>query len=258
LDLSKYYTEICKTTLLTREEEYDLLLTFYSETSLEKEKEEARSIILKSNLRYVFNMARKYSKNDPDTFPDLIAAGNIGLLVGFNKYKPNKGTRVLSYAHFWIYQAMMEQMSKMRLVSLPVYKQQLSSKIQKMKGNNEALTMEELKKEFEGTGVSAKDIEDLYETKYLTFYITDLDESNFEINPIEDQVQRLLDDEKCLSTVNLLPSPYREIIGRCFGLADSKEQSISKISRDLKLSKEDVQLYKEKGLKMLKELLTPS
>jgi DNA-directed RNA polymerase sigma subunit (sigma70/sigma32) len=146
----------------------------------------------------------------------------------------------------------------MRIVSLPVYKQQISSKIQKMEGNNEAITMEELKKGFEGTGVSSKDIEDLYETKYLTFYITDLDESNFEINPIEDSVQRLLDDEKCLSTVNLLPSPYREIIARSFGLADSKEQSISKIGRDLKIPKEEIQSYKDKGLKILKDLLTPT
>lgn len=257
MDLSRYYTEICKTPLLTKEEEYDLLIIFYSESATEKEKEKVRNKILSSNLRYVFNLARKYSKNDPDTFPDLIAAGNEGLIVGFNKYKPNKGTRVLSYAHWWIRQRILEEMSQMRLVSLPVYKQQLSSKIQKMKDNNETITIEELKKEFEGTGVSAKDVEDLYETKYLTFYITDLDESNFEINPIEEEVQRILDDEKCHATVNKLPSPFREVIARCYGLIDSKEQSISKISRDLKLPKEDIQMYKEKGLEMLKSLLTP-
>lgn len=255
MDLSKYYTDICKTPLLTKEEEYDLLLIFYNETTPEKDKEKVREKIIKSNLRYVFNLARKYSKNDPDTFPDLIAAGNEGLLVGFNKYKPNKGTRVLSYAHWWIRQRILEEMSQMRLVSLPVYKQQLSSKIQRMKTRNENITLEELKKEFEGTGISAKDVEDLFKTQYLTFYISDLDESNFEINPIEEEVQRILDDETCLATVNKLPSPYREVVARSYGLADGKDQSISKISRDLKLAKEDVQIYKEKGLALLKELL---
>ena len=255
MDISKYYTEICKTPLLTKEEEYDLLLIFYNVLTSEKDKEKVREKIIKSNLRYVFNLARKYSKNDPDTFPDLISAGNEGLLVGFNKYKPNKGTRVLSYAHWWIRQRILEEMSQMRLVSLPVYKQQLSSKIQKMKTRNENITLDELKKEFEGTGISAKDVEDLYKTQYLTFYISDLDESNFEINPIEEEVQRILDDETCLATVNKLPSPYREVVARSYGLADGKEQSISKISRDLKLPKEDVQIYKEKGLELLKELL---
>jgi len=258
MDLSKYYTEICKTSLLTREEEYDLLLIYYDTESTEKQKTAARDAILKANMRYVFNMARKYSRSDPDTFPDLISAGNEGLIVGFNKYKPNKGTRVLSYAHHWIRQRILFEMSQMRLVSLPVYKQQLSSKIQKLKETNEVITIEELKKEFEGTGITDKDLEDLYDTQYLTFYISDMDESTFEINPIEDTVQRLMDDEKCLATVNKLPSPYREIIGRSFGLADTKEHSISKISRDLKLPKEEVLLYKEKGLEMLKVLLTPT
>ena len=111
MDLSRYYTEICKTPLLTREEEYNLLIIFYNETSTEIQKEKAREKILSSNLRYVFNLARKYSRNDPNTFPDLIAAGNEGLIVGFNKYKPDKGTRVLSYAHWWIRQRILEEMS---------------------------------------------------------------------------------------------------------------------------------------------------
>ena len=114
----------------------------------------------------------------------------------------------------------------------------------------------ELKKEFDGTGISDKDLEDLYKTQYLTFYISDLDESNFEINPIEEEVQRTLDDEKCLAAVNKLPSPYREVMARCFGLADGKEQSVSKISKDLKLPKEDIQGYKEKGIQMLRDIMS--
>ena len=255
MDLSKYYSQICKAPFLSKEEEYNLLLTYYNETSTEKEKTAARDAILKANLRYVFNLARKYSRNDPDTFPELIAAGNEGLIVGFNKYKPNRGTRVLSYAHFWVRQRILDEMANMRLVALPIYKQQLSAKIEKLKDNNETISVDDLKKEFEGTGISLKDVEDLHRTRYLTFYISDLDESNFEINPIEEEVQRMLDDEKCLDTVNKLPSPYREVIARCFGLADTKEQSISKISRDLKLPKEDIQMYKEKGIELMREIL---
>jgi hypothetical protein len=152
-------------------------------------------------------------------------------------------------------QRILEDMASMRLVKIPSYKQQLSAKIQKLKNNNEALTLDDLKKEFKDTDISDKDLEDLYKTQYLTFYISDLDESNFEINPIEEGVQRTLDDEVCLASVNKLPSPYREIIGRSFGLSDGKDQSISKISRDLKFSKSDTAMYKEKGLEMLKEIL---
>ena len=256
MDLSKYYTEICKTPLLSKEEELIMITKYFSGTASDKEKSDIRDAIVKSNMRYVFNLARKYSRNDPSTFPNLISAGNEGLLVGFDKYKPGKGTRVLSYAHWWIRQRILEEMADMRLVALPVYKQQLSSKIQKLIDTNESMSLEELKKEFDGTGISDKDLEDLYKTQYLTFYISDLDESNFEINPIEEEVQRTLDDEKCLAAVNKLPSPYREVMARCFGLADGKEQSVSKISKDLKLPKEDIQGYKEKGIQMLRDIMS--
>ena len=256
MDLSKYYTEICKTSFLTPAEESILILRFFSDDATPAEKDKIRQTIINSNLRYVFNLARKYSKNDPSTFPELIAAGNEGLTVGFDKYKLGMGTRVLSYAHWWVRQRILEEMSNMRIVALPTYKQQLASKIQKFKEVNESITLEQLYEEFKDTGISRKDIEDLYKTQYLTFYISDLDESNFEINPIEEHVQRIMDDETCLSAVNKLPSPYREIMARCYGLADGKEQSISKISRDLKLPKEDIQMYKEKGLLMLRDLLS--
>jgi len=256
MDLTKYYTEICKAPFLTPEEESDMIRLYFLEETSSPEKELIRATIINSNLRYVFNLARKYSKNDPSTFPELIAAGNEGLTVGFDKYKPGMGTRVLSYAHWWVRQRILEEMSNMRIVSLPTYKQQLASKIQKYKDTNEDISLEELFQEFEGTGVSSKDIEDLYKTQYLTFYISDIDESNFEVNPIEESVQRKMDDEACLSAVNKLPSPYREIVARCYGLTDGKKQSISKISRDLKLSKGDIQAYKEKGLSLLRDILS--
>lgn len=255
LDLSRYYTEISKNKLLSREEEDELMSRFYAETTPVKEKEAIREKVINSNMRCVFDLARKFSKNDPATFPDLIAAGNEGLIVGFDKYKPDKGTRVLSYSYWWVRQRMLEEMSNMRIVSLPVYRQQLSSKIQKFKDNNENITLDELKEEFKDSGVSHKDIEDLHKTRYLTFYISDLDESNFEINPIEEHVQRLMDDERCVEAVNKLPSPYREIIARSYGLVDGKEHSTSKLSRDLKISKEEIEEYKADGLILLRDTL---
>ena len=254
MDISKYYQEICKTPIVTKEEETILMAKFFDDSTTEVEKSKIRDRMINANLRCVFNMARKYSRSAPDTFPELIAAGNIGLITGFDKYKPGRGTRVLSYAHSWIFQAIMSEMSGFRIVALPVYRQQIASKIQKKIDRNEMVSLTELKTDFEGTGVSDKDIEDLYKTRYLTFYINDMDESNFEINPIEEGVQKLLDDEKCVAMVNKLPSPYREVVARCFGLADGKEQSVAKISRDLKLNKEDIQEYKEEGLRLLRDL----
>lgn len=254
MDISKYYAEICKTPLMSREQETYLMEKYFNDETSDAEKASIRDSVINANLRYVFNLARRYSKGDTHTFLELIAAGNEGLIVGFDKYKLGKGTRVLSYAGDWIFQRIQAEMASMRIVHLPIYKQQLAANIKKTIESNEDITLEELKKSFEGKGISPKDIEELYKTQYLTFYISDFEENSFEINPIEDEVQQKIDDESCLSKVNQLPSPYREVIARCFGLLDNKEQSVSRISKALKLPKKDIQMYKEKGLEMLRDL----
>lgn len=239
---------------MSKEEEIALMTRYNLPGISESEKGDIRSRVINANLRYVFNLARRYSKGDPDTFKELIAAGNEGLMVGFDKYKMGHGTKVLSYAGDWIFQRIQAEMAAMRIVHLPIYKQQLAANIKKMVEANESITLAELVLAFEGKGISPKDIEELYKTQYLTFYISDLEEGLFEINPIEEEVQQTLDNEKCLSMVNKLPSPYREVVARCYGLADNKEQSVAKISRDLKIPREDIQGYKEKGLEMLRDL----
>jgi len=254
MDLSKYYAEICRTPLISVEEETALMERYFSKDVAPEEKAQIRDSVIKANMRCVFDLARKFSKNDPDTFADLIAAGNEGLAVGFDKYKMGKGSRVLTYCYHWIVQRIKAEMALMRIVHLPVHRQQLSARIQKVVAKNENASLDDIKKAFEEEDVSMRDVEELYKTQYLTFYIRDIDESAFEINPIEEEVQRQLDDENCLSKVNSLDSPYREIIARSFGLIDGECHSIPKISKDLKISKGEVSQMREKGLSMLRDL----
>ena len=257
MDLSKYYAEICKTKLLTLEEERDYCIRYKDPSTSEEEKQRIKNAVIKANLRYTFKQARKYSKNDPSTFEDLICEANIGLLIGFDKYDVTTNFRLLTYCDWWIRQRMLDSMSKMRIVALPVWKQQVASKIQKLKDSNENITAEQIAEAFTGTGVSDKDLKDLTDTKYLTYHIDDMSEDEFAINPIETEVHRRIDDEKAVEAVNKLPSPYREVIARCFGLntPDCKEQTPAKIARELKLPKADIQEYKTKGLEMLRVIM---
>jgi RNA polymerase primary sigma factor len=119
MDLSRYYSEICKTPLLTKEEEFDLFMELNDPAISEKEKAKIKDKIIKANLRFCFKTAKKYSKNDPDIFEELICAGNDGLLVGLEKFKPSMNVRFLSYAGWWVQQRILKEMSKMRIVSLP-------------------------------------------------------------------------------------------------------------------------------------------
>jgi DNA-directed RNA polymerase sigma subunit (sigma70/sigma32) len=119
MDLSRYYSDICKHPLLSREEEFDLFMDLNDPALSEKERQKIKDKILKANLRFVFKTAKKYSRNDPDIFEELICAGNEGLLVGMEKFKPSKNVRFLSYSGWWVLQRILKEMSKMRIVSLP-------------------------------------------------------------------------------------------------------------------------------------------
>lgn len=261
MDLSKYYAEICRTPLLTKDEEFQLFEKHRDNATSDKEKFNIREKIIKANLRFPFKQAKNFSKNDPTMFADLISAGNEGLLVGFEKYNLSRDVRFLSYAGWWVNQRILKEMSKMRIVSLPICKQQLASRIAKIMEANEKITLEELKaicvvEASPGSpGVSEKDVAELFQTRYLTYYIDDMPEDEFEIDPIGEQVQKNIDDTRMWKMVASLPSPHREIIARCFGLEDGKESSPAKISKALKVPKEDIQRLKTEALQMLKDLM---
>lgn len=253
MDLAKYYVEICKEPILSKEEEVTLFEEYKAKKTSEKRKEQIRDQVIKANLRFAFKQAKKFSKNDTNIFPDLIGAANEGLLVGFEKYDPSLGYRFLSYAGWWIQQRILKEMSKMRLVSLPIWKQQLAAKILRIKESNPEIDLDELIAML--PDVSEKDITELSQTRYLTYYIDDMDENEFEIDVIVEEVQKKIDDQRVWKAVASLPSPHREIVARSSGLEDGREHTPAEIAKSLKIPKEEVKRIRTEGLAMLKVTL---
>lgn len=251
MNLSSYYDRITKEPLLGAEEEKDLFLELQDEGIPEVRKEEIRSRIIRANLRFVFKEAKKYSRSDPEMFQELISAGNEGLLVGLQKYNFSSGCKFLTYAGWWVSQRILKQMASQRLVALPIWRQQLSSKIQRVIENKEGITVEELYAEF--PDVPKKDVFELYQTRFLTFYIEDMeDDPAFEINPIETQVDARLDQERILAAVEALPSPHKEVILFSFGLVDSEEKKPVWIATELGMTKDKVKVVKKEAMELLK------
>ena len=186
-------------------------------------------------------------------FEELISAGNEGLTVAFDKYSPDKKVKFLTYAGFWVNQRITDHMSMMRIVSLPAYKQQICARIEKMRNANPDKTKAEIIEYMVATGVARRHVEELYEYKFLTYYISDIDENNFLTDPIGEEVDKKMDDDKVRAGVANLPSPHREILAQLFGFVDGKEASVSSISKILKISKEEVAKYRDEGLNILKK-----
>jgi RNA polymerase primary sigma factor len=111
--LSTYLREINQISLLTREEEDK-----YSRLALAGD-EEAKAILAKANLRFVVNVAKRY-RNQGLPLSDLISEGNIGLINAIDRFDPDKGYHFISYAVWWIRQAITKAIyEKARMIRLP-------------------------------------------------------------------------------------------------------------------------------------------
>lgn len=253
-DISKYYEQITKEPLLSKEEEQDLFLLLQDEGLLQAERDRIRDRIIKANLRFPFKLAKSYSKGDPSHFEELIAAGNEGLVVAMEKFDPSRGFRFLSYAGWWCSQRILKQMASFRIVSLPIYRQQLAAKIQKVMQSNEHMTFDELKEAF--PDVPEKDLKELSETRFLTFHLEDMgDDPALEIDPIVTDVEARIDRERIHATIETLPSPHKEIVFMLYGMKDGRERTHADISKELGISKDQLRDYKKEAFEMLREKL---
>jgi len=94
--LNTYLTDIRRDELLTREEEADLARRWQQDRD-----ETAASELVARNLRFVVKVAYGY-RNYGVPMSDLIQEGNMGLIRAVEKFDPDKGTRLISYAVWWI------------------------------------------------------------------------------------------------------------------------------------------------------------
>jgi len=112
--LSMYLKDINKIPLLTREEETELA------TKAQAGDKDAKMRIVNANLRFVVNVAKKYQNHGLD-LPDLISEGNIGLLTAVERFEVSKGYHFISYAVWWIRQAILKAIcEKSRAIRLPL------------------------------------------------------------------------------------------------------------------------------------------
>ena len=111
--LSTYLREINQIDLLTREEED------YHARRAREGKEEDKAVLARANLRFVVNVAKRY-RNQGLPLSDLISEGNIGLINAIERFDPDKGYHFISYAVWWIRQAITKAIyEKARMIRLP-------------------------------------------------------------------------------------------------------------------------------------------
>ena len=119
-----YLREIGQTPLLTPEQEIQLAAL------IKKGDKEARSLMIRANLRLVVKIAHDYA-NLGLPLLDLISEGNIGLMKAVERFDPQKGGKLSTYAAWWIKQSIKRALANQsKTIRLPVH---LVDKISKMR-----------------------------------------------------------------------------------------------------------------------------
>ena len=113
------------------------LLTHEQEVSLAQRMEKgdmsARDIMIQSNLRLAFSIAKKYFNKGFDS-DDLLQESNIGLIKAVDRYDWRKGFRFSTYAHWWIQQAVRRHILKnSSAVNIPAHAKSLVWRVNQIK-----------------------------------------------------------------------------------------------------------------------------
>jgi len=255
--LSMYLREINRIPLLSREEENDYA------TRAAAGNEQAKAILAKSNLRFVVNVAKKY-QNQGLPLADLIAEGNLGLLNAIDHYDVTKGYHFISYAVWWIRQAILKAIcEKSRMIRLPLNRANELVQIEKARSLFEGELSEdaEIREVAEFLEMEPEHVKDIisisrdlisldapvYDEKNSTT-VGELIENEHHESPEQTAIQSSLRDDinKVLGT---LTAKEREIVEYRFGLNGKRPMSLKEIGDRMHLTKERIRQIEKAALK---------
>ncbi|MDD5326848.1 MAG: RNA polymerase sigma factor RpoD/SigA [Phycisphaerae bacterium] len=114
--MKEYLKEIDEASLLTAEQEHSL-----GKLVVEENDPRAREQLVRSNLRLVVNIAKRYVGRGM-SLGDLIEEGNLGLIKAVDYFDPDHGTRFSTYAAWWIKQSIKRALlANVQPVHIPTY-----------------------------------------------------------------------------------------------------------------------------------------
>ncbi|MBU0933996.1 MAG: RNA polymerase sigma factor RpoD/SigA [Spirochaetes bacterium] len=257
--LSIYLKEINKVPLLTREEEDSWARRAATGEQL------ARDMLVKSNLRFVVNVAKRY-QNQGLPLADLISEGNIGLINAIERYDVDKGYHFISYAVWWIRQAILKAIcEKSRMIRLPLNRANELVQIEKARkivnnGTNEENEIREIARLLDMDSGHVADLinisRDLVSLETPVFAERD---SSVLGDYIENEKYKTPDDyvieqglkEDINVVLQTLTEKEREVVQYRFGLNGRRAMSLKEIGDRFKLTKERIRQIEKNALKRL-------
>ncbi len=258
--LDQYLQDVSLHDLITPAEEIRLA------RRAQKGNTEAIQALCKANLRFVISVAKKYQGRGLP-LSDLIQQGNLGLVTAAIKFDPDQGVKFISYAVWWIRQAILSALAHHgRSVRVPLNRAAELSKILKARQSLKVTmdrepTSEEIARHLEMNPQTVEMLEALNAGEVrLDAPIGDSEDSSLverfvsegattAVSEVEERLLREHIDE----ALSALRERDALVLRLYYGLGDGREHTLEEIGQKLGITRERVRQLRDRALRELRE-----
>ncbi len=258
--LDQYLRDVSRHELITPEREKEL------GARAQKGDQEAIQELARANLRFVISVAKKY-QNRGVSLTDLIQEGNVGLVTAARKFDPEQGVKFISYAVWWIRQAILASLANHgRAVRVPLNR---ASDLARIFREKERLKQEKGREPTtdelaEATMLTPELVESLQTLNAaeirLDAPIGDSEDSQLverfiteEAAEPEVEVESRLLTETITDALSTLEARDAKVLRLYFGLEGEREHTLEEIGNMLGVTRERIRQLRDRALRRLRE-----
>jgi RNA polymerase primary sigma factor len=258
--LDQYLRDVSRHELITPDREKEL------GALAQKGDEEAIQELARANLRFVISVAKKY-QNRGVSLTDLIQEGNVGLVTAARKFDPEQGVKFISYAVWWIRQAILASLANHgRAVRVPLNRAsdlarifREKERLKQEKGREP--TTEELAVATDLTPELVESLQTLNAAEIrLDAPIGDSEDSQLverfiteEAAEPEVEVESRLLTEAITDALSTLEARDAKVLRLYFGLEGEREHTLEEIGNMLGVTRERIRQLRDRALRRLRE-----
>lgn len=266
--LRSYLREIGRFPLLTPEEELEYANRYKNASNINEMKKYKEKLV-NHNLRLVVNIAKRYVNSGINVL-DLIQEGNIGLIKAVEKFEPEKGFKLSTYATWWIRQSVSRSVVDFgSTIRIPVHMSEQVNRLRVFVSKyfnmyQQMPSVEYVAEEFNVPLSKAKEMMSIITNKFMVASLDEPvlssdgdsdstivdfipDDFDFE-NEIDMKVLRDLFD----SLIKTLSAREAYVIRKRFGFDDGIPKTLEEIGLELGVTRERIRQIENKGLRKLR------
>ncbi len=258
--IKMYFKDIGKVELLSPEQELELGKKMMSGD------EEAKRLLIESNLRLVVAFAKRYLGKTSMSFSDLIQEGNIGLIRAVERFDYHRGLKFSTYGTWWIRQAISRAIAdQARTIRIPVHmvetinklartarqlwqklgREPTEAEIAQAMGMSEEKIAEIRKVAQEPTSLETPTGEE-GDSEFYDFVVDENAKS-----PADNVVQTML-KEQLLAVIETLTPREQKVIRLRYGLDDAHPRTLEEVGKEFNVTRERIRQIEAKALKKLR------